>query len=446
MVETYNNDHQIIIEFHQLLQNKLYLSSLQSCNTKKELDFYIKPKDKLMALHDNFIKYGTKRATSFIIIDVDGVDATLDEYTKQINYKLNGYEPSWITKTDKGFHIGFILENPLWLNNSIDKKRVEEIKKDLTILLDGDIAGSHRLIGYWRNPLTHQSLLNLKLHNIDELETMATNQYFESFSLFDDEKINNEKYDNKTKDKKQIAKSNWEQIDRTGFNQGNRNNFLFNKIIGMLYNGIITNDEVITTLESINNKELDNKEIQKIAKSILKYNIQPTASSVKEKDKRVKGIYYQELWDNGIHNYTENNKVQFERQKIGQKISTAKIIEKTINYLINGYLKVYENKERFINRIIEKNSNVHKRTIQRYRNNKKIEDEIKSEAFKRYIKGLVAQGVMADDTHIRMIVNIVIKSLDYYYPKTNKLFKFTLDSNNKLIFYDTGQPNELAAA
>ena len=445
MVELYNPDHQVIIEFHQLLQNKLYLSSLQSCNSKKELDFYIKPKSNLVALHDKFIKYGTKRATSFIIIDIDGVDATLDEYIKEIKYKLNGYEPSWITKTDKGFHIGFILENPLWLNNDIEKRRVEEIKKDLTILLNGDIAGSHRLIGYWRNPLTHQSILNLKLHNIEELEKMATSQYFESFSLFDNETINNTKYDNKTKNKKQIAKSNWEQIDKTGFSTGNRNNFLFNKIIGMLYNGIITNDEVITTLESINNKELENKEIQKIAKSILKYNIKPNTSE-KTKDKRVKGIYYQELWDNGIHNYTENNKVQFERQKLGQKISTGKIIEKTINELINGYLKVYENKERFINRIIEKNSNVHKRTIQRYRNNRKIEDEIKSVAFKRYIQGLLAQGVMADDTPIKLIVNIVLKNLEYYYPKTDKLFKFTLDSNNRLIFYDTSQSNELAAA
>ena len=114
--------------------------------------------------------------------------------------------------------------------------------------------------------------------------------------------------------------------------------------------------------------------------------------------------------------------------------------------MINGYLKVYENKERFINRIIEKNSNVHKRTIQRYRNNRKIEDEIKSTAFKRYIQGLLAQGVMADDTPIKLIVNIVLKSLEYYYPKTDKLFKFTLDSNNRLIFYDTSQSNELAAA
>jgi len=91
----------------------------------------------------------------------------------------------------------------------------------------------------------------------------------------------------------------------------------------MLYNGIITNNEVLTTLESINNNVLDNKEIQKINKSILKYNIKPIQQ--KQNIRRAKGIYHQDLWDNGIHNYKEKNKTIFARQQIGQKISTAKL-------------------------------------------------------------------------------------------------------------------------
>jgi hypothetical protein len=445
VVEIYNPDHQIIIEFHQLLQNKLYLSSLQSCNSKKELDFYIKPKNNLIALHDKFIKYGTKRATSFIIIDIDGVDATLEEYEKEIKYKLNGYEPSWITKTDKGFHIGFILENPLWLNNNTEKRRVEEIKKDLTILLNGDIAGSHRLIGYWRNPLTHQSILNLKLHNIEELEKMATSQYFESFSLFDNEITNNEKYVNKAKNKKQISKSNWEQIDKTGFSTGNRNNFLFNKIIGMLYNGIITNDEVITTLESINNKELENKEIQKIAKSILKYNIKPSTSE-KTKDKRVKGIYYQELWDNGIHNYTENNKVQFERQKFGQLVTTILKNEKTLKKLLDGYLELYKTHQVFTNNNIAKSSNVSKRTVQRYRNEKNIEENVKNTAFRKYMQSLAQKGVMANGTPLVDLLNVLLEKISFCYKRDGRVFKFVRNCSYSLDFYDTGESFESLAA
>jgi len=445
VVEIYNPDHQIIIEFHQLLYKKLFLENIQSCNSKKELDFYIKPKDKLEALHDKFIKYGTKSATSFIIIDVDGVDATLDEYIKEIKYKLNGYEPNWITRTDKGFHVGFILENPLWLNNSIDKKRVEEIKKDLTILLNGDIAGSHRLIGYWRNPLTHQSNINLKLHNIEELEKMATSQYFESFSLFDNEKVNNEKYDNKIKDKKQIAKSNWEQIDKKGFIKGNRNNFLFNKIIGMLYNRIITNDEVLATLKKINNNELEDKEINTLAKSIMKYNIKPN-TTITTKQKWVKGIYHQELWEKQIHNYKNKNKIIFSRQQFGQRISNINIIKNTITELIKGYLKTYNNHEIFINKNIEKNSNVSKRTIQRYRNDRNLEDSIKNEAFKRYILSMLPKDVMANDTHVQEIINLAIKEIDFYYQKHDRHYRFKFTGNKKLLFYEIYQPNELIAA
>lgn len=190
-------NHDTIIEFHQLLQDKLFLENIQSCNTKDQLNYYIKPKDKLVALHDRFIKYGTNRATSFIIIDVDDRKRkTLENYEKEVLYKLDGYEPSWISKTDKGFHIGFILETPIWLNDESKKREAEEIKKDLTLLLDADIAGSHRLIGYWRNPLTHESIINTKLHNIKKLQEIATKQYFESFSLFVPPSVNNTKFEN----------------------------------------------------------------------------------------------------------------------------------------------------------------------------------------------------------------------------------------------------------
>ena len=212
----------------------------------------------------------------------------------------------------------------------------------------------------------------------------------------------------------------------------------------MLYNGLITNDEVLITLESINDNVLDNKEIQKIAKSILKYNIKPIQQKLNIR--RAKGIYHQDLWDNGIHNYKEKNKTIFARQQIGQKISTAKIIEKTINKLVKGYLKIYQNHERFINRIIEINSKVDTRTIQRYRNNRKIEDIIKAKAFKMYLESLAPQGVMPDDTPINEIVNLILKNLEYSYLKTNKVFKFKINKHDKLIFYDTGQSNELLAA
>ena len=439
-----NDENLLILQFHQLLQDKLFLSNIQSCNSKDELNYYIKPKDKLEALHDKFIRYGTKKATSFLIIDIDNIKTPFEEYCKEVEYKLKDIKPNWILKTDKGYHIGFILDNPIWLNNKDQVKIAQEIKKDLTIILDGDISGSHRLIGYWRNPLTHQSKLSLELHNLETLQKKAFTQYLESFSLFEDDKTAQDKINKKQKDIYQIAKSNWEQIDKKGFVKGNRNNFLFNKVIGMLYNGLIANNEVLTTLETLNNNELDTKEIQKIAKSILKYDIKPIKKPKTEKER--KRLYAKELAENKIHNYKEKNKIVFARQQIGQKISTAKIIQKTIKKLITGYMKTYQNQERFINRILEKNSNVDKRTIQRYRNDRKIEEAIKSKAFIEYIKSLAPQGVMPNDTPINEIINIVLENLEYYYPKTEKTFKFKINSQDRLIFYDTSQSNELLAA
>lgn len=434
MVAQFNQD--TILEFHQLLQDKLFLENIQSCNTKDALNYYIKPKDKLVALHDKFIKYGTNRATSFIIIDVDDRKRkTLQAYEQEILYKLDGYEPSWISKTDKGFHIGFILEAPIWLNDESKKRQAEEIKKDLTLLLDADIAGSHRLVGYWRNPLTHESIINTKIHNIDKLQELTTKQYFESFSLFDEPSVNNTKFENRSKNKQELAKSNWDQIDKTGFIKGNRNNFLFNKVIGMLYNGLITNDQIKDTLNNINQNQLDQKEINTIANSIAKYEIKPNDKKT-DNEKRIKGIYSNDLWENQIHNYKKSNKTEFSRQKIGQKISTAKIIEKTIGKLIKGYLQTYNNKESFTNKNIQKNCIVGKRTIQRYRNDRGLEESIKAEAFKRYLQGLTPKDVMANDTPIKNIVNLAIEYIDFHYERTAKLFRFKLDRVGRLIFYE----------
>lgn len=440
-----NQDHNTLLEFHQILQDKLFLEKIQSCNTKDELNYYIKPKDKFEALHDRFIKYGTKQATSFLIIDIDNISKPLNEFTKEVLYKLEDIKPNWISRTDKGFHIGFILEKPIWLNNDEMVKKAEQIKRDLTILFDGDIAGSHRLLGYWRNPIKHESMISTQLHYIDELQKIAAQQYLESFSLFDDLVTNQQKAINRTIDKKTIAKSNWIQIDKKGFTPGNRNNFLFNKVIGMLYNGLISNDEIITTLEQINEEQLEQKELEKIAKSIQKYNIKPNSKLIQEKQK--KGIYSKDLWDNQIHNYRKNNKIQFERQKIGQKISTAKIIEKTINKLVEGYTKTYKNKQSFTNKNLEENTNMNKRTIQRYRNQRELEKTIKAKALKLYMVEIsTPQGVKADVTPIKEIVNIALADLEYQYPINNKLFKFQLNEHNRLIFYDlNGSWEDLAA-
>ncbi len=414
-LENYNNN---LIKLHKLLHKKLFLENIQSCQTKEQLEFYVKPKDKNEALHDNFIRYGTKHATSFLIIDIDNIHTPINQYKQEVQSKL-GLTPNWITRTSKGYHIGFILEDTVFLSDTINQEKLIETKKAITSILNGDIAGSHRLIGYWRNPLTHTSIINTdKLYTIDELYKVIYNK---------------QTSDIKTT-KNQIGKINLEKIDKDGFIQGNRNNYLYTTTIGMLYNGKISNNQVEDTLISLNNKELSLQEIKKISKSIQKYNIK---ENITKNEPYIKGEYYQDLWDNKIHNYKTKDIIEFSRQKIGQKISTAKILEKTIGKLIEGYKVTYRNNELFTNKNIIKNSEVSRSTIKRYRNERKIEQEIKMIAFKQYLKEINQIGsVKADEPPIRELLNLALSELFFEYEKTGKVFTFMFNENDRLIFYE----------
>lgn len=439
-----DNYNESLIKLHKLIHKKLFLENIQSCKTKDQLEFYIKPKDKNEALHDNFIRYGTKYATSFLIIDIDHIDTPINQYKKEVQEKL-GIEPNWITRTSKGYHIGFILQDQVYLSNTVNQEKLIETKKNITSLLNGDTAGSHRLIGYWRNPLTHTSIINTdNLYTIDELYKVIYKKSSKLLSsdsnpLFnkketDTKKMKNEKVEVTTN---KLGKINLDKIDKDGFIQGNRNNYLYTKTISMLYNGQIKNNQVENTLITLNNKELPLQEILKISKSIQKYNIK---ENIKESEPYIKGEYHQDLWNEQIHNYNEKNKIECSRQKLGQKLTTAKIIEKTLGKLIEGYKVIYRNNELFTNKNIIKNSKVSKSTIKRYRNVRKLEQEIKNSAFIEYIKEMTqAKGVKADEPPIRKLLNLAISELFFEYKKTGKLFAFMFNDNNRLIFYEVLQ-------
>lgn len=426
---TYQTSNEDLIELHRILLDKLYLDNIQACNSKKELHFYINSISKYEALHKKFIKYGSKTATNFLIIDIDHINTPINDYKEEVIYKL-GITPNWITRTDNGYHIGFILEDTLYLNNDLQKQKAIDIKKSLTNLLNGDIAGSHRLIGFWRNPLEHNSIINTeKLYTINELYKKTNNQYKNFFTLFDTE----EEIQKKVK-KTELPKLNLEKIDKQGFIDGNRNNFLFSKTIGLLYNGQIKNSEVEETIRSINNSELEEQEINRIIKSILKYDIKPIS---KNKEDYKRGEYFNDLWDNDIHNYKKDNKTEFARQKIGQKITTAKLIKNTLEKLVQGYLITYKNNQVFTNSNLENNTNLSKRTIQRYRNKKNLEQKIKNTAFKLFLESITkAEGVIATVTPIRELLNLALTELVFEYEKDNKKFVFEINEDNRLIFYE----------
>ena len=448
LLEDYNNK---LIKLHKLLYDKLYLENIQSTNSKEDLEFYIKPKDKYQALHDNFIKYGSKTATNFLIIDIDNIKTNILEYEKEVIYKL-GIKPNWITKTKNGFHIGFVLEKTVFLNDINQKEKLQETKRNFTTILNGDIAGSYRLIGFWRNPLTHKSIIRTELYNLEELHKASFREIKKTFSLFDSESEIKQKTEIIKKSKEEVIKINIDKIDKKGFKEGNRNNYLFTKTISLLYQGKINNNQVYETLVKINNKELQEQELRRIEKSIIKYKIVPNTAQ-NNKDYKTRGEYSNLLWENKIHNYKNRDKIEFSRQKIGQIITTAKVIKSTISKLVEGYKVTYRNNEVFTNKNIIKNSKVSKSTIKRYRNVRKLENEIKSKAFMLYMREIVSieelkkkKSVKAIEPPIKDLVNLALSELYFEYKKTNEVFAFKIDDNLRLIFYKIAKENDLEAA
>jgi len=296
----------------------------------------------------------------------------------------------------------------------------------------------------------HNSVVSTKLNNLDKLEEVLLKQSNETIKLFT--KI----YDTKKEKEKNklIPKRKWKNLDKTDFVKGNRNNFLFTKTVGMLYNGLITNDEVLTTLQEINDNELDDKEINKIAKSIMKYNIKP--NKTKTTKRKSKGIYNQDLWDKKIHNYKDKDKTNFERQKFGQVVTSILKDSKTLLKLLNGYINIYKEHKVFTNKVIEENSGVSRRTIQRYRNEKKLEEKIKAKAFMIYIQSMNphdkpikpnnSQSVIANDTPHVELINLLLKNISFCYKRDNRILKFKKNRSNKLEVYENMRSDELIAA
>ena len=112
------------------------------------------------------------------------------------------------------------------------------------------------------------------------------------------------------------------------------------------------------------------------------------------------------------------------------------IIKSTIDKLVQGYLKTYINHEKFTNENIVKNSNVSKRTLQRYRNQRKIENSLKILALRKYFLEYLLEDVKADVTLCRKVANIAVSSVEFIHPSEPNVFKFEFNSDDKLTFYN----------
>lgn len=216
----------------------------------------------IQALNERkFINFNTKEQISFMVFDIDTYeDKTALEYFKNINnflsylYELIGYEPTFITQTQKGFHFAYHLKNHIFTHQKKALNYLKSVKEAITKLTKSDVKASNRLNGVWRNPLKHTHYYSKQIN----------------YELNDFKDLLPEKKVYKKTLSKRVLYSSVKDIK-----VGNRNSGLF--MCGMRYAKYqehTTPNDIFDYLHNLNEKievPLNDDEILKISNSVFRY-------------------------------------------------------------------------------------------------------------------------------------------------------------------------------
>jgi len=222
------------------------------------------PKEKAIREY-KWIEYNTFGLHA-LIFDVD-YKIGLDRLKSLINQKI-GVAPTWVCLTDKGAQFGFILNSYIAFKHEKAIKLALLIKKEITKLIKADVNGSHRLKGFWRNPLRHDFLFEDVRCSLPDFYHILPKPKSKR------KKSNTQKFRSEIVARK-IAEN------RFGFEKGNRNDWLFR--IGMLQSKNKSwgdNEEevrrlLISIMYEVSTPDsglLPHTEIRAMAKSIAGYN------------------------------------------------------------------------------------------------------------------------------------------------------------------------------
>ena len=265
------------------LQEKLY----QKNNQKPKLFSYLltrMPKNCLYSLQKEELKYKytannyvaikkakflnyNQKAFSELIFDIDNITHSalfknLDNLA-QTFYNKFGIPLNWACATDKGVQFCITLNIPI---KKLSKKQREVISSFKQFIINNwdliDPFGSKRLRGWWRNPFTHRSVF------YDNYVTFADILDFVKSNCISKQK-QFKSHINKQKIAQQATAKNYFEVGE--FKKGNRNNFIF-------YNTMLTTNStnfntILNVCKTLNKQEeLEQEELEHIAKNVLKYN------------------------------------------------------------------------------------------------------------------------------------------------------------------------------
>ncbi len=295
--------------------------------------------DTAQALHDyKYIRFNTKRWVSILVFDIDNVNGSEEHWHKRI-IESTGIKPSYTLRTDNGIQFGIFLDELAWLkyadgNPTRDRERIKQLKVVIGTRMQfnflgqdvsfTDAAGSNRLLGIWRNPIVHDTVISNQTYSMDyllkhfnikrQVNTQPTAQKTLrmaamncKMTLSDDSKVQN-------------------GIDK-GFHIGNRNNYLFNVGFKMVFENRGVQDRLLSDMQQINHSfdipGLTENEVVAIHSSIQK--MIPTMYQPKEK---LHGKLFQEMQKQGIHGlYNRQRYAAFKTAQARSASTSQKIID-----------------------------------------------------------------------------------------------------------------------
>jgi len=233
-------------------------------STTKDFNHKLLP-NRDWALHNaKWIEYN-KHTVNYIIIDIDdnrfNTVSSLTFYIQCLHLPT----PTWVCKTDKGYHVSYRLATPFPTKfKSKIYKWALEIKEAYIDALEGD-KHARGIKGVYRNPLLHKNDFNDVFYTLDELD-IRENKTKSNFKYLkpnvDTDKIGAE---NKLLARKILAG------DRFLLDGGVRNSTLF-------YYGMLIQKKGLDVDEKLNKANdkhcypiLSPREIERIIKSVNSY-------------------------------------------------------------------------------------------------------------------------------------------------------------------------------
>ena len=287
------------------------------------------------ALHHKFIRYGTKKALQILMFDIDSAGGTVEAYHEHI-FNTIGIYPSFTLKTDNGFHFGLMLDKIVWRTKydstatTAEAQIASSIKESITLALDGDIHGSKRLIGIWRNPLLHNHIYTGNKFNLLELA--------KQFNIAKPIQVNQVSSNPNTK-MKMSGSNKIEATIENGFVDGNRNNYLFAtgfKIVYQDRSKLATLQEELQQINDSHSNSLTEYEVRKISESISK--LEPTMFNPKRET--VRGKLSDEMWAKNIHGLSNRRSYAGYKTALNRSIKTAmNVTESLISLFDKGILE-----------------------------------------------------------------------------------------------------------